>query len=277
MKGYTASDVAKLLGLSVGRVRSYARAGFLEPARGPRGEYRFSFQDLVVLRTAKGLLAERIPARKVRHSLRKLREQLPRGRPLTALQIVARGDTIVVRDGKTAWNPDSGQTQFDFDVGELARKVAPLARRSAEEALESEEGLNAEDWYELGCELEAGAPEQARDAYRRALEMDPAHAEARLNIGRLLHEAGQLDAAEAQYRVALSLRPRDATSAFNLGVCLEDLGRRQEALASYQQAIGLDPEFADAYYNVARLLEQAGNRAAALRHLKTYKQLTEDR
>ena len=55
MWGYGARDVAKMLGLSVAQVRSYARLGFVEAQRGPRGELRFSFQDLVLLRTARGL------------------------------------------------------------------------------------------------------------------------------------------------------------------------------------------------------------------------------
>ncbi|MGH7806347.1 MAG: MerR family transcriptional regulator, partial [Candidatus Binatia bacterium] len=55
MSGYTARDVAKLLALSIGQVRSFVRAGFLVPERGPRGEFRFTFQDLVLLRTAKEL------------------------------------------------------------------------------------------------------------------------------------------------------------------------------------------------------------------------------
>jgi len=277
VKGYTAEDAAKLLGMSVSQVRSCARAGFLDPTRGRRGEYRFSFQDLVLLRTAKGLLAERIPPRKLRSSLLKLRKQLPTGRPLTAVQIAAQGDRIVVRDGKTVWNPESGQIQFDFDVGELAERVAPLARRNAEEALQSEEQLGAEDWYDVGCELETGAPEQARDAYRRALELDPSHADARLNLGRLLHEAGLLPAAESHYRMALGVRPDDATAAFNLGVCLEDQGRIDQAVEAYQRAIAIEPSFPDPYYNVARLLERSGNQVAALRHLKTYRKLTEDR
>ena len=83
--------------MSVGLVRSYARAGFLEPDRGSRGEYRFSFQDLVLLRTAKGLMAARIAPRKVRRALVKLKRQLPTGRPLSGVQIIAEGERIVVR------------------------------------------------------------------------------------------------------------------------------------------------------------------------------------
>ena len=57
-----------MLDLSVGQVRSYARSGLVDPQRGDRGEYRFDFQDLVLLRTAKGLLSRRIPPRRVRRS-----------------------------------------------------------------------------------------------------------------------------------------------------------------------------------------------------------------
>ena len=61
MKSYTTRDVAKLLGLSEAQVRSQAR-GYLAPDRGPRNTYRFSFQDLVLLRTAKTLGDARISA-----------------------------------------------------------------------------------------------------------------------------------------------------------------------------------------------------------------------
>jgi len=97
-KVYTAKHVAKLLDLTVGQVRSYARSGFLEPHRGSRGEYRFSFQDLVLLRTAKGLLAARVPARKVKRALRRLQGQLAGGRPLTEVRISVEGDRILVQE-----------------------------------------------------------------------------------------------------------------------------------------------------------------------------------
>src|SRR5207249_6056085 len=86
MKGYTSRDVARLLRLTVAQVRDFARDGFLTPGRGPRGELLFSFQDLVILRTAKGLVAARIPTRRIRRALRRLRTELPRGRSLAELR-----------------------------------------------------------------------------------------------------------------------------------------------------------------------------------------------
>lgn len=276
MKGYTSRDVAKLLGLSVARIRSFARDGFLTPDRGPRGEYRFSFQDLVVMRTAKALVAARIPTRRIHRALKQLRRQLPRGRSLAEVRITAEGDRIVVSDGDTAWNPESGQVHLDFAVSDLATRAAPAARRTAKAAQRAEAELSADDWYELGFELEPLAPAEARDAYRRALELDAHHADAHVNLGRLLQEDGRISEAETHYRLALAANPQHATAAFNLGIALEDLGRPADAIEAYRQAIAVDPRLGDAHFNLARLYENTGKRAAALRHFSSYKRLTAD-
>src|SRR3954452_21406179 len=82
MKFYTTHDVARLLGWSEAQVRSHARVGYLAPSRGPRNGYRFSFQDLVLLRAAKALGEARIGPRRVRGALRVLARELPAGRAL---------------------------------------------------------------------------------------------------------------------------------------------------------------------------------------------------
>src|SRR3989449_489525 len=216
MKGYNSRDVARLLGLTVAQVRGFARDGFLtpppRPGRGVRRRLRFSFQDLVILRTAKALVAARIPTRRIRRALKQLRQQLPRGRSLAELRITAEGDRIMVSDGYTAWNPESGQTHLAFAVSDLATRAAPIARRAAQAARAAEGDLDAADWYELGLELEAVEPGEARDAYRRALELDAHHADAHVNLGRLLHEQGMIEEAERHYRLALRERSEEHTS-----------------------------------------------------------------
>src|SRR5260370_3340439 len=131
MKGYTSRDVAKLLGLTVAQVRGFARDGFLSPGRRPRGALQFSFQDLVILRTAKALVAARIPTPRIRRALRKLRHELPPGRALAELRIVADGDRILVSAGAAVWNPESGQLRLDLAASDLASRPAPLARPPA--------------------------------------------------------------------------------------------------------------------------------------------------
>lgn len=277
MTGYSAAEAARLVGLSPAQVRAYARAGFLAPERGPRGALRLSFQDLVLLRAAKDLIAARVPAAKIRRSLRRLRQQLPRGRALSELRLTAEGHEIVVRDGGVAWAPDSGQLVLDFAVSALAERAAPLARRQAAAARRVADDLDAEQWFDLGLELEVSAPDEARDAYRRALELDPQHLDAHVNLGRLLAETGRTEEAVTHYRAVLDGHPDHATAWFNLGVALEDLGRPKEAIAAYEQAVRADRALADAWFNLARLYVQAGKRAAALRSLSKYTVLTRPR
>lgn len=270
---YSTREAGELLGLSARQVRSYAHAGFLAPERGPRGEFLFTFQDIVLIRTAKELVAARIDPRAVRRALRKLKQQLPNGRPLTAVRISARADKVLVRDEGTTWHPESGQVQFDFGVGELVAELAPLARERARQHSANSETLDADDWFDTGYELEALAPDEAKIAYRKALELDPDHAAAAINLGRLYQEDGLLNDAEAQYRRALCIDEEDATAAFNLGTVLEDLGRDTDALDAYKTAIRLDRSNVDAHHNLARLYEKSGHREAALRHLHSVRSL----
>jgi tetratricopeptide (TPR) repeat protein len=287
--GYSAQEVAKMLGLTPGRLRAYVRAGLLSAARSAEGRLRFSFQDLLLLRTAEGLVAERIPPRRVVRALKKLRAHLDQDRrddrPLTGIPLSADGDRIVAHDGDARWQPESGQVLLAFPdghpspVGDAA--VAPCTRRPTAPPTDAGGGaapppgtaVSADDLYRIAGTLEQTDPVHAVHTYRQALALDPNHADAHVNLGRLLHEAGELVEAEAHYRSTLGLRPEDATAAFNLAVAIEDQGRYDEALLQYERAVAIDGKNADAHYNAARLYEKIGKFTAAIRHLRAYREL----
>ncbi len=272
MTGYKTREVAQILDLSVRQVRSYARSELLSPHRGPRNEYRFSFQDIVVLRAASELLKARVHPRKVKRALQRLRNQLPQGRPLTAVHITTDGERVVVRDEDAVWDADSGQVVLDFAVAELASRAAPFARRVVQEGSLAED-LDPDEWYNLAHDLEAVSTTEAREAYERAVALDPGHAEAHLNLGRLFHEEGILPVAESHYRQALSASPDVGVAWYNLGVALEDQKRKREAVEAYEQAILFDSDLASAHYNLSRLYEEDGTTSAAIRHLAEYRRL----
>ncbi len=296
MSGYSAQDVARMLGLPPARLRAYVRSGVLSPERGEHGELRFSFQDLLLLRTAEGLVRERVPPRRVASALRKLRASLPDERPLTGVQLGAEGQRVVARDGAARWQVDSGQVLLDFERGVAPADGAALppladlpARRSggagASAALAAAPKvdlalvgdvalLSIEELYELGCDLEEADPAQAEVSYAEVLARAPRHADAHINLGRLLHERGDLEGAEGHYRQALTSRPEDPTATFNLGVALEDQDDVAEAIEAYESAVALNPQNADAHYNAARLYEKGGDYGASLRHLRAYRDLT---
>jgi tetratricopeptide (TPR) repeat protein len=275
MKAYSTREVAELLGLDIARVRSLMRSGVVNPQRDGAGHAAFTFQDLVLLRTAKGLIDAKVPARRITKALQALASQLPTDRPLSAVRVQIDGDRVIVRDNASTWEPESGQTVLDFSIRELGDKVAPLARDSVQRALRA--ASTADDLFHAALESEEiGATADAEAAYRNAIAADPKHVAAHINLGRLRHVGRALDEAERLYRRALELEPTHPTARFNLGVVLEDRGATADAIAEYLEAVRLDPRVADVHFNLARLYQQTGDQQAALRHFSRFRALTRD-
>jgi hypothetical protein len=74
---YTARSIQEMLGLSRGVLAGLVASGFVTPRRGPGNTLRFTFRDVVLLRTAVELQAARIAPRKILGALRKLKASLP--------------------------------------------------------------------------------------------------------------------------------------------------------------------------------------------------------
>lgn len=267
MKLFSTSEVAKILNLPDRRIRSFVRAGFLAPAGNKTKTLQFTFQDLLFLKTAKALLASRVPVKSILRILSSLKRQLPDEQHLSSLKIYADGRRVVVWDGKARWQPDSGQFLFNFDARSVLRTVKLPAPKPVKAT------LTAQHWFNLGLECEATSTEEAERAYLRALELDPKMSDAHLNLGKLYHEAGMFEKSEAHYRAAVECAPRDATPFFNLGVLLEDLKQPREAARCYQEALDRDSAFADAHYNLGLVLESLGNKKDAFTHLRTARKL----
>jgi tetratricopeptide (TPR) repeat protein len=300
MESYSVRDVERVLQLSSATIRGLIRIGFVRPARGARREFRFSFQDLIVLRTARALIEAKVPRRRIHRALRELRRHLPDSAPISGLCIRAMGDRVVVREGKSHWDAGDGQYQLGFEVARDDRGALRISATSEPGAvplpidavkrapdtlaptpvavkppqIEAHAPEDAGAWFERGLELEAPNPSAALDAYQHALAREPHHTGAWVNRGRLLHALGRIDEAERVYRHGLESCGADALLWFNLGVLLEDSGRARAALEAYQSAVGADPSFADGHYNLARLYEQLGKTQHAIRHLGQYRRLT---
>ena len=283
-----------MLGLSRAVLAGMIAAGFVTPGRGPRREYRFTFQDLVVLRAAQGLSQASLSASRIRRQLKTLRAKLPERMPLAGLRIAAVGDAVVVSEGSRQWRPDTGQYLLQFEVGAPGGRIAfasqdesPAAPHelpaatpaslSRSRSLRGEPGATAAAIFAEGIELERTDAAAAIAAYRAAIERDPRHRDAYVNLGRLLHERGALEEAVRVYRQGLGECGTDATLHYNLAVVEEDLGRPAEAIEDYRRALRDAPDLADAHFNLARLYEAGGMQQEALRHWSAYRKLVRRR
>jgi len=266
VNGYSIRDVQRTLGLSRSMILGLVESRYVTPKIGPRRSYRFTFSDLVVMRTAQELIEAKLPARQVSHTLKRLRKQLPEDVPFGGLRIRAAGDRIVVQEGARQWEARSGQYLLDLAVsaedGELC--MLPTAKPA---------GGSAEQWFARACEMEDEGDAGAVAAYERAIDADPSFADAFVNLGRLLHQQGRLSEAEAVYRRGISQCQSDALLRYNLGVLLDEMGRQPAALQVYREALALQDDFADCHYNIALLYEASGHTRAALRHLNAYRRL----
>ena len=303
-------EAAQILGLSEQGLRGYLRAGLVASKPTGEGGYRFDFQDLVLLRTAKNLVDARIPPGRVRRALAALRRRLPEDQPLSGVQVGVEGHALVVRDRGGLWEPISGQTLLDFAPEAREAVIAPLEGRVSAEAFQDDDGVHAfldpavlkrmssaleslpeegadpeaeglaldpSDWFELAEALETERRvSEARDALRRALELDPFDVEARLRITRLLEQEGRPDAAEKHLRIARTVAPSHVDLLTEHGRVLAQLGALHEALRAFETAMALEPDHDHAHLGAANLHERLGDPQSALRILKELRRRRED-
>ena len=274
---YSLREVARRIGISPRVVVQLVEAGFVAPVRGPRHAYLFSFRDIVLLRTAQALRQARVPPRRITASLARLRATLPAELPITAMRLSAVGGQVVVHDAIGPRHVDSGQRLFDFQVGDGPRVVALSEGRRAHATVPTAAppapARSAATWFREGERHETADPARAEAAYREALRLDPALADAWLNLGALMCEAGRCQEALALYDEALGRCPAEAGLHFNRAIALEDLGHAEEALRSYDRCLALAPGMADAHFNAGRLHERMGQAQQALRHFSAYRRL----
>ena len=267
MNSYGVRDVEKLLRLPRSTIRSLIAAGFVTPARGARNAWRFSFQDLIVLRTAQSLATANVPHRRIMRALKRLRARLPDEMPLSGLSIGAIADQVVVREGANRWQAESGQyvLAFEGDPSAGSLRVIEAAPRPA--------AVEPDNWHSHGIALERSDAQAALHAYQRAIAADPARMDARINLGRLLHEQGRMDEAAQIYCDAIEAGAHDALLFYNLGVLLDDMEQKPAAIEAYEAALREDPRMADCHYNMALLCEELERPREAIRHMAQYRRL----
>ena len=226
MQQFGVREVEKLLRLPRRTIHGLVKAGFVSPERGPGQTYRFSFQDLIVLRTAQALAAANVPAKRITRSLKELRRHLPASMPLSGLSIGAVGDRVVVKEGASRWQAESGQYLLAFEGDPAAGELKVMQR----------EPDNVEDEIDRGYALhEAGKLAAAEAVYREALETWGPDALLFYNLGVLLEDLGRKSEALHAYQAALGADPYMADGHYNLALLFDELGRGQDAIRHMAQ------------------------------------------
>jgi tetratricopeptide (TPR) repeat protein len=141
-----------------------------------------------------------------------------------------------------------------------------------------EDNLTAEDWYEVGCDSDDDPSgfSRARFAYDRALELDPHHVGALVNLGNIYYRLGQVPDARRLYERALALDPQNPNVHYNLGNVYDDLEEFRTAIRFFEAALRLRPANADAHFNLGLVHDRMGSVNKVRKHMMAYLRLEPD-
>ena len=262
---YSRADVRRKFGVTERQLKNWEQQDFIPAAT------TYAFSDLIAIQTLIKLRENKIQAREIGRALTSLRQKLTWVKhPLSELRVVCDGRKITVHLAGHKMDAVSGQILFDFEAADLGGvRAFPERKKSATRMRESEA------WFQKGLELEeTGAPvDEAIDAYRKVLELNPGAAGALVNLGTIFYRQRKFADAEKYYREAIEVDATYPLAQFNLGNLYDEQGRIKEAFDRYRTALALNPNYADAHFNLALLCERTGDALKAVHHWKAYLKL----
>ena len=266
---YGIRELTRILTLTPKRADQLRRLELL------RGDSGYTFRDLLALRAASSLLDAGASVRQIREALTALRRQDPELKePLAEVRLVLEGDRLIAQSDRVRFDPRTGQMVLALDSGGLEAAATATLGTGLVRPL-APPADQAETWFERASEWDSDPAqwEDAVDAYRRVVSIDPTYAAAWNNLGLLLHRMGRYDEAGDAYLAALKQDPQCCEAAYNLGSLHEDRGAVDDAIADYRRALELSPDYADAHFNLAGALARNGRDGEAIKHWQRYLEL----
>lgn len=187
----------------------------------------------------------------------------------------------------------AGQLALDFSAARgdaRPAKVVALRRRATSRIAstagqpvrlraDNPQASEAARYFLEGAEYDEGNEvdlERAREAYRKALLLDPTLVPAIVNLANIHYAQDELVEAQALYLWAQDLDDHCFEAHFNLGNIHHDLGRFEAAVDWYRDALRLNPSYADAHFYLAVTLEKLDRPDDAKTHWRAYRRLAPD-
>ncbi|MBN97862.1 MAG: hypothetical protein CME16_01255 [Gemmatimonadetes bacterium] len=134
--------------------------------------------------------------------------------------------------------------------------------------------LMPEAHYNLGyAHHQAGAREEARQAYERAVALSPGYARAQTNLGTIYRQEGRTEEAIQAFQSALQAAPETVEALNNLGLIFRSKKHFDEAIALFRRALHLQPKGAEIWMNLGLTYRDQGQRQQAVRALQQAIQL----
>lgn len=213
-------------------------------------------------------------------TIRQVSEGLERGTPLRLIlrAIAAEREGQLQLDFVTGHAPSDAPRAKVVSL-EARKQPRPAAAPDPGDRLSDPQAALAARYFIEGSRLDEGDErtlDEAADAYRKALVIDPDLVPALVNLANIHYGRDELIEAQALYERAIGLDPSCFEAHFNAGNIQHDLGRFDRAVLCYREAVALKPAYADAHFYLAVTLEKTGHSQEAKPHWKAYQDLAPD-
>lgn len=164
--------------------------------------------------------------------------------------------------------PESARTYVNIGNVYVGMGKIEEARESFRKAMELRPDYS-EACYNLGnTYYDAGEKQEAIKWFKRAAELNPEYADAYYNLGIAYSQSGEMEQAVSSFRKATEVRPDYAQAYFNLGRLFSETGMEKEAILSYRKATEIRPDYSQAYNNLGNLYNAVGEKTEAARLYK---------
>ncbi len=129
-------------------------------------------------------------------------------------------------------------------IGDLEQARSALERAVAQ-ATTTDSDLTQREQSTIQVNLgktyrDIGELELARQAFRRAVVLDPTNASAHNNLGNIHYRLGDCDQAEYELAQAATLAPTSLSSVSQLAIALFECGQVEASIPRFEQALDLD-------------------------------------
>lgn len=137
--GFSSHQVCRITGLTGRQLRYWQQTRLLSPSESTAGGHaRYSFTDLIALKSARRLLDAGVSLQRIRRCLASLTRFLPTSQtPLRELSLVVTGDVILVLHSAGAFDAISGQ-EWVLPVADILQEIEALHGTAAPQPLQGE-------------------------------------------------------------------------------------------------------------------------------------------
>lgn len=141
-----------------------------------------------------------------------------------------------------------------------AKKIAAIKPRQIENY-----NKTSEYWRNLGVTYgESGRYQEAIEAFKQAIQINPDYAEAYNGLGFAYSNSGRYQEAIEHIEQAIRIKPNYVKAHNNLGIAYAKSGKHQEAIEAIKKAIRIEPGSAESHHNLGVAYASSGKYQEAI-------------